>query len=1397
MMFLVPPSSHVLDGTLFRKLLYRHTTPTSLLHHGAQPSSEGRSFETVTISFITETAVVGGITSLVNVSGGLVVATGYGMLHRVSWDGRFDGSLQINLSLVPFTTDLLPETRGTPLGDSSLHATQLAYSLDMHGLSLVLSDGRGVFLTSRSSRLEPQEVAAVSIPGLTGATCSALNGRYRLVAFGKEDGSVDVYSLDDSNGSWSISHSLKFSRSQFPETGLQLGSVVCVEWSVGDGMVVGVAWSNGGLSLWTVFGSLLLCSHGDQPGTPSPLNPHCTVLQSICWSSDMYHLWMLAKTATEHTSSEKPTNQSGVSNSNGGQVIVMGFMKNAIVNNPISVNHSHLFLLGSDRLCLNLCKVTTPTQTTGEATPAGTSAVSSPQWRVVQYPSSYMALNWPVKYAAVNAAGSNLVIAGRAGFALYSGSRRKWKLFGNEVQEQSLVCRGGVLWYQDIVVFPCRVQEHSEEVRFYSLHSNLDNSQLMHSLKSTSPTVKINLHGDCLLLASRDCHMTIMGLSLTTVPTQGLVLNVTKLREVSLAKSLPIPWATTLVSMTLSNIRTDPSTPSHPHTGIPSGATQNSKIGTGAHPQGVVGSVLFNVSGRLLMTQQETPSVITKENSPDQIVENRVTFSSPVCLAGSVEAVWTPPYHAPSHTHHLMESLWLACGAAGIKVWLPLYPRDEGHPTFLSKRIMLTLPITVYPQVVLFSDAIMFGLSHETAFTDSAHPSRHAFPFATIERTTHVFLHHILRQLLRRNLGSHALQMARSSSHLPYFRHVLELMLHEILEEEAPRSRSMPVPDALLPCGVEFIKQFPEFLETVGHCARKTEIALWQYLFAAIGSPRDLFELCMSDGRLSTAATYLIIIQNLEAAAVSRQLATKLLDASLDANQWELCTDLVRFLKTIACLYAGTGDTLDSPLMTMATTPRKTPTPTPTRVTLPPLSTEGGPTPTSAGPDLDRSAMSLTRDHLTSGGVANMVSLSGEYKDASGKVIRRPQFVMDVDSKEDFFIELILCRHARKLLTSTSLRDLGKFTAQLDFNLSTWLAKERLRAARIDDFVTTLRDVHKEFLWPLPPFDDTHTFSPASTIRGQSSPPSSSAPDTPTKSNDVTLGNHEGEVPPAESTIDSEGLASSLKRANRPPDLDLTPAHAIAILRTASQGQSTIDSLRGNSLIQGADRSDFDPTRSSTPSKRSGSFQSERVSLIMKPNSSSADLNTGAENSSLGDIMEESDWELNSVVAMATGENRPPVKGSSQAEKEIRYFADVMLSACCVEWGLVLAVLLLDASLVNRVVQEVKVHPSVDAAVLSRVTQGYEELCDWADNECPGYSQFLLSLSPHFEQLSLLARQHDTLSSTTSDHNTPLNSLTFNEDSSLPPTEIPHEQIDGLLRTPQSSTTTESNCVLS
>ena len=73
-----------------------------------------------------------------------------------------------------------------------------------------------------------------------------------------------------------------------------------------------------------------------------------------------------------------------------------------------------------------------------------------------------------------------------------------------------------------------------------------------------------------------------------------------------------------------------------------------------------------------------------------------------------------------------------------------------------------------------------------------------------------------------------------------------------------------------------------------GRCARKTEVALWHHLFSVVGSPRALFLECLHIGDLETAASYLLILQNLEPPAVAQNHATLLLDAVSKRNPLKL-----------------------------------------------------------------------------------------------------------------------------------------------------------------------------------------------------------------------------------------------------------------------------------------------------------------------------------------------------------------------------------------------------------------------------------------------------------------------------------------------------------------------------
>lgn len=182
---------------------------------------------------------------------------------------------------------------------------------------------------------------------------------------------------------------------------------------------------------------------------------------------------------------------------------------------------------------------------------------------------------------------------------------------------------------------------------------------------------------------------------------------------------------------------------------------------------------------------------------------------------------------------------------------------------------------------VLMDKGIIVGIESELSMRRSL-----TFGNYKVLTSTHLFLPHLLRFHLSRGQIKAAVQFASHFQDLSYFAHALEILLHGVLEQEAdegpapsPRvvdgvewsaplsdlspmspsfnTRVLPSDDApiegepltptldgvgVLPLVVEFLDHFPQALDVVVGCARKTEVARWDFLFDVVGNPRDLFE---------------------------------------------------------------------------------------------------------------------------------------------------------------------------------------------------------------------------------------------------------------------------------------------------------------------------------------------------------------------------------------------------------------------------------------------------------------------------------------------------------------------------------------------------------------------------
>ena len=83
-------------------------------------------------------------------------------------------------------------------------------------------------------------------------------------------------------------------------------------------------------------------------------------------------------------------------------------------------------------------------------------------WHHVQIPLIYLTQQRPVRSVVTSQDGRYLALAGRRGLAHSSVGSGRWKTFGDAVEENAFVVRGGMCWYQHILIAAIETEEHQE-----------------------------------------------------------------------------------------------------------------------------------------------------------------------------------------------------------------------------------------------------------------------------------------------------------------------------------------------------------------------------------------------------------------------------------------------------------------------------------------------------------------------------------------------------------------------------------------------------------------------------------------------------------------------------------------------------------------------------------------------------------------------------------------------------------------------------------------------------------------------------------------------------------------------------------------------------------------------
>jgi RAB6A-GEF complex partner protein 1 len=176
---------------------------------------------------------------------------------------------------------------------------------------------------------------------------------------------------------------------------------------------------------------------------------------------------------------------------------------------------------------------------------------------------------------------------------------------------------------------------------------------------------------------------------------------------------------------------------------------------------------------------------------------------------------------------------------------------------------------------------------------------------------THLFLPYFLQHHLANLDMPAAFSLCHHYSHLSYFPHALEILLHYVLDDEVENERKdekqtdvLQRPPPLLPSVIFFLQNslsINVYLDIIVQCTRKTELRSWRTLFTYLPPPKELFEQALKFKSLKTAAGYLLVLQALDDDSEGNETriedhAVRLFGLASLKEDWDLCGELARFL---------------------------------------------------------------------------------------------------------------------------------------------------------------------------------------------------------------------------------------------------------------------------------------------------------------------------------------------------------------------------------------------------------------------------------------------------------------------------------------------------------------------